>query len=405
MTKTVYAHADSARLAGDLSSNPFYFMPDSSWKTAAMEHPVKEWLFMDDSAVLNIYASRHYETGEASSPMQPASEDYKDSPYLNPSEKWNRKRGFFFNTYEYSCRFSGLRDKMPVPIDSFMSEQEIHDWLTEPDNLSGMNGVEIYNMVLSTLTDKFADWYNSCYIKVYCDFIAEAAGNTLSTAQKEEISGRIRKTYDFIDDRVFDDHSVSKVASVMTDVTGNPAFVRAAATRRQQLTDTLSAIETAYMMPMTTAFVYKVHMPGRLTYANTDIKDQGVPVWKVDGYRLLAGRRGHRSHLAPRQPPRLHHHRPRHHSRCRLHPPSPPLLTPRTNTHADPPLLSHTHRTAGMGPQAWDRRYLPPSTDCRKTWQHILTSSKNDKPLIICWLQFCSNVRMTQPAKSLFSPS
>lgn len=289
MTKTVYAHADSARLAGDLSSNPFYFMPDSSWKTAAMEHPVKEWLFMDDSAVLNIYASRHYETGEASSPMQPASEDYKDSPYLNPSEKWNRKRGFFFNTYEYSCRFSGLRDKMPVPIDSFMSEQEIHDWLTEPDNLSGMNGVEIYNMVLSTLTDKFADWYNSCYIKVYCDFIAEAAGDTLSTAQKEEISGRIRKTYDFIDDRVFDDNSVSKVASVMTDVTGNPAFVRAAATHRQQLTDTLSAIETAYMMPMTTAFVYKVHMPGRLTYANTDIKDQGVPVWKVDGYRLLAG--------------------------------------------------------------------------------------------------------------------
>lgn len=289
MTKTVYAHADSARLAGDLSSNPFYFMPDSSWKTAAMEHPVKEWLFMDDSAVLNIYASRHYETGEASSPMQPASEDYKDSPYLNPSEKWNRKRGFFFNTYEYSCRFSGLRDKMPVPIDSFMSEQEIHDWLTEPDNLSGMNGVEIYNMVLSTLTDKFADWYNSCYIKVYCNFIAEAAGDTLSTAQKEEISGRIRKTYDFIDDRVFDDNSVSKVASVMTDVTGNPAFVRAAATHRQQLTDTLSAIETAYMMPMTTAFVYKVHMPGRLTYANTDIKDQGVPVWKVDGYRLLAG--------------------------------------------------------------------------------------------------------------------
>lgn len=289
MTKTVYAHADSARLAGDLSSNPFYFMPDSSWKTAAMEHPVKEWLFMDDSAVLNIYASRHYETGEASSPMQPASEDYKDSPYLNPSEKWNRKRGFFFNTYEYSCRFSGLRDKMPVPIDSFMSEQEIHDWLTEPDNLSGMNGVEIYNMVLSTLTDKFADWYNSCYIKVYCNFIAEAAGDTLSTAQKEEISGRIRKTYDFIDDRVFDDNSVSKVASVMTDVTGNPAFVRAAATHRQQLTDTLSAIETAYMMPMTTAFVYKVHMPGRLTYANTNIKDQGVPVWKVDGYRLLAG--------------------------------------------------------------------------------------------------------------------
>lgn len=289
MIQTVYAHADSARLAGDLSSNPFYFLPDSAWSTAVMERPEKEW-FMEDSAVLNIYASRHCVAGSPTGTMQPGSEDYKGSPYLNPSEKWNRKRGFFFNTYEYSCRFSGLRDKMPVPIDSVMSEQEIHDWLTVPGNISGMNGVEIYNTLLSSLADKFSDWYNSCYIKVYCDLISEAAGDTLlSTAQRKEVSDRLMKSYDFIDDRLFDDNSVSKVASVMTDVTGNPAFVRAAVTHGQQLADTLDVIEATYIMPMTTALLYKVHMPGRLTYANTDIKDQGLPVWKVDGYRLLAG--------------------------------------------------------------------------------------------------------------------
>ena len=30
-------------------------------------------------------------------------------------------------------------------------------------------------------------------------------------------------------------------------------------------------------------------MPGRLTSANTALIDEGIPVWKVDGFRLLAG--------------------------------------------------------------------------------------------------------------------
>ena len=35
--------------------------------------------------------------------------------------------------------------------------------------------------------------------------------------------------------------------------------------------------------------LYQVRMPGRLTSANTALMDEGIPVWKVDGFRLLAG--------------------------------------------------------------------------------------------------------------------
>ena len=41
--------------------------------------------------------------------------------------------------------------------------------------------------------------------------------------------------------------------------------------------------------PFFYAMMYQVRMPGRLTSANTDLMDDGFPVWKVDGYRLLAG--------------------------------------------------------------------------------------------------------------------
>ena len=35
--------------------------------------------------------------------------------------------------------------------------------------------------------------------------------------------------------------------------------------------------------------LYQVRMPGRLTSANTELMDDGTPVWKVNGFRLLAG--------------------------------------------------------------------------------------------------------------------
>lgn len=287
MTRTVYANADSACLAGDMSANPFYFQPDSSWRTAAMERPVYEW-FLEDSSVLNFYAERHFSTGDTSCLMQPASEDYENSPYLNPREKWDRKRGLFFDRYTYNCRFTGIGNSMPLPPDRFMSEDEIRIWFAESGNLTGMNGVEIYNTMIP-LMDKFSDWYNSCYIQSYCDVISGIAGDSLTASQKEEVFRKLRGNYDFFADRFIDDTSIQEVASAMEEVSGNRIFRQAADACMQQLTDSLQAIEAEAIRPMNTVLLYKVCLPGKLVSANTRLIDNGIPVWKIDGYRLLAG--------------------------------------------------------------------------------------------------------------------
>ena len=51
----------------------------------------------------------------------------------------------------------------------------------------------------------------------------------------------------------------------------------------------ISDIEEQLTAPFFYAMLYQVRMPGRLTSANTDLMDDGIPVWKVDGFRLLAG--------------------------------------------------------------------------------------------------------------------
>lgn len=52
---------------------------------------------------------------------------------------------------------------------------------------------------------------------------------------------------------------------------------------------TMSALEEELTAPFCYALMYKVRMPGRVTSADTDLTDNGLPVWKVDGYRLLCG--------------------------------------------------------------------------------------------------------------------
>lgn len=48
-------------------------------------------------------------------------------------------------------------------------------------------------------------------------------------------------------------------------------------------------VEQYRQMVWRVALRYTVTMPGRLTSANTALMDEGIPVWKVDGFRLLAG--------------------------------------------------------------------------------------------------------------------
>ena len=292
MTRTVYAEADSACLAGDLSSHPFLFEPGEQWQTDRMAEP-RAWWFLDDSATMNFYASRTFRPSDTSYREIPASKEYAGLPYVKARERWDRKRGLLFNTYSYSCIFPGIAERMPVPPDSLMTLDELDRWFRSAGSYAGMNGAEAYTG-LTDLYDKYAGWINACYREQIYRVIYSAAGVELTDSLKTELMQWMKKHYDFYEDMLFafdgsDGSVLIDIAAQMSRLSGNPVYAEAASVHAVTWAEEISDIEEQLTAPFFYAMLYQVRMPGRLTSANTDLMDDGIPVWKVDGFRLLAG--------------------------------------------------------------------------------------------------------------------
>ena len=297
MTRTVYAEADSACLAGNLSSHPFLFESGEQWQIGRMAEP-RTWWFLDDSATMNFYASRTFRLSDTSYRDTPASEEYARLPYVKAAEHWDKKRGLFFNTYSYTCTFPSIDSWMPVPPDSLMSSAELERWYRNGTGSPGMNGAETYSC-LADLYDKYTEWVNICYREHLYRVICSTAGEELTDSLKTELMQWMKKHYDFYED-IFsfssfgkgDDNSsglFTSIATQMSRLSGSPAYTDAAAIHAAAWEEEASALEEKLTAPFLYAMLYQVQMPGRLTSANTELMDEGIPVWKVDGFRLLAG--------------------------------------------------------------------------------------------------------------------
>lgn len=290
MTRTVYADADSACMAGDLSSHPFLFEPGEHWQTGRMTEP-RTWWFLDDSATMNFYARGTFRSSDTSYRDTPASEEYARLPYVRADEHWEKKRGLFFSTYTYTCTFPGIDSWMPVPPDSLMSRAELEIWYRNGTGSPGMNGVETYTD-LSELYDKYTGWVNACYREQMYRTICQTAGTELTASLKKKLMQWVDKKYDFYEDLLSLDEKarlMTDIAGKMSGLSGDPAYSGAAAVHAGEWEKELSALEEKLIDPFCYVMLYQVRMPGRLTSANTSLMDNGNPVWKVDGFRLLAG--------------------------------------------------------------------------------------------------------------------
>ena len=222
----------------------------------------RTWWFLDDSATMNFYAARTFRPSDTSYREIPASEEYAGLPYIKARERWDRKRGLLFNTYSYSCTFPGIAERMPVPPDSLMTRDELDRWFRSAGSYVGMNGSTV--------------------------------GEELTDSLKTELMQWMKKHYDFYEDMLsaFDDSDgsvLTDIAGQMSRLSGNPVYADAAAVRATAWEEELSALEEKLTVPFCYEMLYQVRMPGRLTSANTELMDDGTPVWKVNGFRLLAG--------------------------------------------------------------------------------------------------------------------
>lgn len=289
MVKTVWTKADSACLAGDFSKHPFLFDP-TDWEMSVTEH-TDTFDFIGDEFIHNFMAVRKYlrPTGTTE---PPASTETANQPYVKGKEEWNVKRGLFANRYFYCHTFPGIAGDMPISIADYLTEEELELWLESGHfkDYVFMNGVEMYSNMLSGYFVNFQKWIYDCAIEIRYRIIAEYTGDTITSAQKEKlfsIMGKEREVdYDDILPSLPD---LGAIAEAMSAISGNPAFMTSARQKMKELENILSATESELMNPFHVVYRYEVGLPGKLVSANTSMSQDGHPVWKVDGYRLLAG--------------------------------------------------------------------------------------------------------------------
>ncbi len=292
LTKTVYAEASSDCPAGNFEDHPFLFKAQDGWEMEVMDS-VHRFGFLGDEIVHNFYAARTFAEGEESG-FIPENEQDMRLPYMNGKERWEVRKGFFADRYHYECTFPGLGDMFPLPLEDFMGENERKLFFRESPGgeYECMNGMEYFYM-LADVNGAYLKWQRHCVIEYIYNLITAETGVELTPEQKAEVVETVyeqkRKT-DGGPEAEFNAEDIGPVASAMSEISGNQIYAQAYESRKKEWTDKFEDdLENVYAYPFMFAYRYVVDMPGRVTYSNAFMFEGDSPVWKIDGFRLLAG--------------------------------------------------------------------------------------------------------------------
>lgn len=287
LNRTIYTEANSKCLAGDYTQHPFLFVPDEHWSMGKTD-AIDTIDFIGETIIHNFKATRKYNSPAQTTEI-PVSEDAASLPYMNGKEEWTIKKSLFVNRYCYKCTFPGIAQTMPLPLDRYMSTEEQEAWLESGIALSYpyMNGLELYSL-LYDFNRKFSNWHKDCITEVAYKIITADTKDTLDAEQKAELFKRIRILYSKSDDEwLFDTPDMSAFAKIMTEISSNVNYLAMSETFKDKWEKDLD--EELFYTPFMYVFRHIVEMPGHLSYTNTSIIENGHPVWKVDGFRLLGG--------------------------------------------------------------------------------------------------------------------
>lgn len=288
MTKTIYADADSACLAGDYSKHPFLFDPADEWKMDKMKRPEK-FQFIGDEIVHDFYAQKGFIAGTQPN-FIPAREEYAGLPYLHAKEEREVKKGLFTTKYFYTCTFPGLEGGFPLAVEDYLDEQDRKIFLS--DGVMGeyrfMNGMELYSLYLSEAAVKYGEWIRDCGVEYVYMMIVDYTKRPLTPKQKEELFGKMQGEGE-LEYELYESPDIFRIVSEMGKIAGTTIYMDAYTKNRDVWQAQLEAAEDKFTAPFTYAYRYIVDMPGKVTASNAGLFEDGSPLWKVDGFRLLAG--------------------------------------------------------------------------------------------------------------------
>ena len=208
-----------------------------------------------------------------------------------PMERVKKSFRWFYTYYIYTATYKELQDKGPVPLDNYLNKEEQMIWLQGNDDaFRGMNGIEM-NDKLDKLEAKFGEWYNRSIYEINWEVIhhfASLQGDTACLQCLKELKNSVYKKHSSEKGDSMGDADIEEVCNMFDKACSTKYFSDLYKTNKEMM-DALCEEKINIAEIFYHAIQFELTMPGRLLTSNAKVLKDDVVIWKIDGFRLLAG--------------------------------------------------------------------------------------------------------------------
>mgnify|MGYP000760245866 FL=1 len=164
-------------------------------------------------------------------------------------------------------------------------------WLHGNDDaFRGMNGIEM-NDKLDKLEAKFGEWYNRSIYEINWEVIhhfASLQGDTACLQCLKELKNSVYKKHSSEKGDSMGDADIEEVCNMFDKACSTKYFSDLYKTNKEMM-DALCEEKINIAEVFYHAIQFELTMPGRLLTSNAKVLKDDVVIWKIDGFRLLAG--------------------------------------------------------------------------------------------------------------------
>ncbi len=291
--REVYAHGDSAFMAGDGSHSPFLFSIQD-WQQIPLNPSIpfvilgKKSDSFGKEEQLNVKVKRTWNIWDT--PLRLTPEKKWMEPLAVPQEKLEKHFRWFYTYYTFTCNYRQIEERGPIPLEHYLSKQE-QELLFQGDltQVRGMNGLEL-NDKLNDLTDRFVKWYNESLFEIRLETIEEweaKSGNKTFISKLKADKDAIKKSaMSKGEDTDLDSIDMYRLLDTFYQT---DHFTTAYQQKDKDQINRLFEEKCRPIELFNHQIKYELNMPGQLITTNTTLHEGETPYWKIDAYRLLPG--------------------------------------------------------------------------------------------------------------------
>ena len=261
------------------------------------------------------------------------------NPMFEPKEQLGKRFKWFYTYYTYHGTIRQI-EGLPVSLSDFLSAEEQSVFFGNAPLPQGWIGVEAYEY-LDELNTKFVQWYNKSLFETNFAILYSLADTSLRKrmlADKDIIYNQLKSN------EIGNNDELADFCREWDERWAKKEMTSLYRTREAEA-DSLYQEKTKIIRYFSYVFVYRMDLPGKIVESNALRFEEGHPVWKVDGYRLLKSQYlGFHSQLHP-----THRH-------------SPPLLEKEKEESAADSPLKHEGRCIKTG--HWQHSRLQDLASC-----------------------------------------